>query len=295
MVGHALVKELNSLGATDLIKITRDNCDLSKEEQVKKMMYSEMPDYVFHLAGSVYGIGGNKEYPADILYQNVMINTNVIEYSRRVGVKKIVVMGSGCVYPEINNGQDLKEDQIWLGAPHPSEKSYAYAKRFALAQLMANKEQYDMDYVYAISGNLYGEYDKFDPENGHIIPSLIHKFFVALTNKETVKVWGTGVAIRDFAYSEDTAKTLIKLIEKAEGPINIGSGQIYKIKDIVEILQKITGVGVEWDTTKPDGQLIRYYNLDKLKDLGLTSFVTLEQGIKLVFEWYKTWRICNEC
>jgi GDP-L-fucose synthase len=287
MVGHALIKELRRIDATDIIAVTREKCDLTKSEQVKQMMYSEIPDYVFHLAGSVFGIGGNTKYPADILHQNAMININVIEYSRKIGVKKIVVMGSGCIYPEINNGQDLSEDQIWLGEPHASEGAYAHAKRLMLAQLMANKKQYDMNYAYAISGNLYGENDKFDIENGHIIPSLIRKFYEASINQTPVNVWGTGVAVRDFTYSTDTAKTLILLMEKGEGAINIGSGQVHKIKDIVDVLQKLTGLDVEWDSSKPDGQFIRYYNLDKLKALGFTPSVTLQQGIELVYNWYK--------
>ena len=262
---------------------------MTKSEQVKQMMYSEIPDYVFHLAGSVFGIGGNTKYPADILHQNAMININVIEYSRKIGVKKIVVMGSGCIYPEINNGQDLSEDQIWLGEPHASEGAYAHAKRLMLAQLMANKKQYDMNYAYAISGNLYGEYDKFDIENGHIIPSLIRKFYEASINQMPVSIWGSGVAVRDFTYSKDTAKTLILLMEKGEGAINIGSGQVHKIKDIVDVLQELTGLNVEWDSSKPDGQLIRYYNLDKLKTLGFTPSVTLQQGIEMVYNWYKNY------
>jgi len=287
MVGHALIKELTLLGANNLVKVTRNLCDLSKDEKVKQLMYSEIPDYIFHLAGSVFGIGGNSKFPADILYHNTMINTNIIEYARRIGVKKIVAMGSGCVYPEINNGKDLKEDQIWLGEPHTSEGAYAHSKRLMLAQLIANKKQYNINYAYAISGNLYGEYDKFDIENGHIIPSLIRKFYEASINQMPVSIWGSGVAVRDFTYSKDTAKTLILLMEKGEGAINIGSGQVHKIKDIVDVLQELTGLNVEWDSSKPDGQLIRYYNLDKLKALGFTPSVTLQQGIELVYNWYK--------
>ena len=284
MVGHALVSFLKSQGFNKIYPAGGKIWDLRKAHLAENLFNFAQPDYVFHLAARVHGIEGNSRYKADILFDNVMINTNVVECCRKFGVKKIVAMGSGCVYPEIKGF--LREDQIWLGPPHPSEDSYAHSKRLLLAQLQANKDQYDLDYAYAVSGNLYGEYDNFNEETGHVIPSLISKFYHAKEENKPVFVWGTGIAKRDFTYSKDISKALFLLMQKGEGAINVGSGQIHAIKEIVGILQRIAGVEVIWDLSRPDGQLERFYNLDKLFDLGFSPFTQIEYGISNVYNWY---------
>ena len=243
---------------------------------------------MFHLAARVYGLGGNNKYKADILFENVMINTNVLEHARRTEVKKIVAMGSGCVYPELKGQQELFEEQIWIGPPHSSEDSYAHSKRLMLAQLQAMKEQDGFSSAFAISGNLYGPHDNFDKNVGHVTPSLIAKFFEASQSSQPVKVWGSGVAIRDFSYCEDAANALYEILLKVEGPVNLGSGYRHAIKDIVAALQDICGesVKVEWDSSKPDGQLVRYYNLDKLKATGFIAKVPLAEGVRRTYEWF---------
>jgi GDP-L-fucose synthase len=294
MVGHALQSLLKNEGYKNVVAIGSKHCDLKEQFEVEYLFKNTTPDYIFHLAAQVYGTGGNVKFKSDVLYNNAMININVIEFARRAGVKKIVAMGSGCIYPELEKGKELSEEQIWLGEPHKSEDAYAHSKRFMLAQLQAAKEQYGLDYAYAVSGNLYGEYDNFDVEHGHVIPVLIAKFFNAKLNGNAVYPWGSGIAIRDFSYGEDTARTLLLLMQKVDGTINIGSGFVRPIKDIVDILQKITGVNVKWDNTKSDGQLERFYNLDKLKALGFTAKVDLEEGIRKVYEWYVKERTTNE-
>jgi GDP-L-fucose synthase len=288
LVGKALTKILTEKGYSNVTSIGSATCDLRDGEAVKSLFTQIQPKYLFHLAARVHGIGGNNKYKSDILFENVMINTNVIEYARRAGVKKIVAMGSGCVYPELQGQQELFEDQIWIGPPHPSEDSYAHSKRLMLAQLEAIRQQYGVSSAFAISGNLYGPYDSFDKNDGHVTPALIAKFHEASLNGGSVKVWGSGVAIRDFSYSEDAANALCEIMLKAEGPINLGSGFRHSIKDIVVILQNICGksVKVEWDASQPDGQLVRYYNLDKLKAMGFKAGVTLEEGIRRTYEWY---------
>lgn len=286
MVGHALHALLLSIGYSNIHITGSKFCDLRNTSEAKTFFEIQQPDYVFHLAAQVYGSGGNAKYKADVLFNNAMINMNVIEFSRRVGVKKITAMGSGCIYPEFGRGKALTEDQIWWGEPHGSEDSYAHTKRFMLAQLLANEEQYGMDFAYAISGNLYGEYDNFDIENGHVVPVLIAKFYEAVQNKYYVTPWGTGAAIRDFTYGEDAAKALYLLMENVNGVINIGSGNIHRIKDVVDILQKITGMEIKWDKTKSDGQLERYYDLSRLNALGFKAEVSLDAGIKKTYDWY---------
>ena len=288
LVGHALAKVLSEWGFINVISVGSRDYDLRDVQAVKRLFLDVKPHYLFHLAARVYGIGGNAKYKADILFENVMISTNVIEYARRAEVKKIVAMGSGCVYPELEGHQELFENQIWTGPPHPSEDSYAQAKRLMLAQLQGLKEQYGVSSAFAISGNLYGPHDNFDINDGHVIPSLVAKFYEASRSGRPVRIWGSGVAIRDFSYCEDAANALFKIMLKLEGPVNLGSGYRHSIKEIVDVLQNICGgsAEVEWDSDKPDGQLVRYYNLDRLKTTGFVAEVPLHEGVKRTYEWY---------
>ncbi|MFT3719040.1 NAD-dependent epimerase/dehydratase family protein [Pseudorhodoferax sp.] len=287
LVGRALVDELRSQGFSEVVSVGSRDCDLRDSGAVEGLIREVRPDYVFHMAARVHGLGGNAKYKSDVLVDNVLINTNVVEHARKSGVKKIVAMGSGCVYPELKGHQELFESQIWVGPPHPSEDSYAHAKRLMLAQLDAAGHQYGLRSAFVISGNLYGPHDNFNVEDGHVTPSLIAKFFDAKRCGRPVKVWGTGAAIRDFSFSEDVARALIAILFNFEGPINMGSGMRHPIRDIVSILQEITGVDVEWDSSKPDGQLIRYYNLDRLGETGFKAQVSLAEGVRRTYEWYE--------
>lgn len=288
LVGHALVDVLKREGFADVVALGSRDCDLRDGAAVQRMMAEVRPEFVFHLAARVHGIGGNTLYKSDILYENVMINTHVVEQSRRIGVRKIVAMGSGCVYPELKGQVELHEDQVWIGPPHASEDSYAHSKRLMLAQLEAASHQYGMKSAFAISGNLYGPHDNFNIDEGHVTPSLVAKFHLAAQTGGTVNVWGSGVAIRDFSYSEDAARALVAIMRKLEGSVNLGSGFKRPIRDIVLALQSICEgkVAVQWDSTKPDGQLVRYYNLDKLASIGFRAEVDLEEGLRRTYEWY---------
>lgn len=294
LVGRALSRALANEGFANIISLGSRDCDLRDSKAVSNLMAQASPDYVFHLAARVHGIGGNTRYKSDILVDNVLINTNVIESSRRAGVKKIVAMGSGCVYPELKGQEELFENQIWVGPPHPSEDSYAHSKRLMFAQLNAAKEQYSLSSAFVISGNLYGPHDNFNVEEGHVIPSLVAKFFAAKREGVPVRVWGSGAAIRDFSYCDDTADALIAILRGVEGPVNMGSGMRHAIRDIVNTLQSITQVEVEWDASKPDGQLVRYYNLEKLQSTGYTAKVDLDEGIRRTYDWYaENWQIAR--
>lgn len=295
LVGRALIKELMSQGYRNIVGLGSKDCDLRDGAEVKAMMLRVRPDYVFHLAARVHGLGGNAKYKSDILVENTLINTHVIEQARIAGAKKIVAMGSGCVYPELKGQQELFEEQLWNGPPHSSEDSYAHAKRLMLAQLDAAREQYGMSSAFVISGNLYGPHDNFNTEDGHVIPSLVAKFYAAKQSGTAVRVWGSGVAIRDFTHASDMAKALILILRRIEGPVNTGSGQRHPIKDIVESLQAHTGVPVEWDSTRPDGQLVRYYNLDRLQSAGFKADVSLSDGVVQTYAWYeRNWEVARK-
>lgn len=287
LVGCALVDHLKSQGYSNITSVGSRDCDLRDFNAVERLMQEVQPDYVFHMAARVHGLGGNTKYKSDVLVDNVLINTNVVEHARRSGAKKIVAMGSGCVYPELKGQQELFEEQIWIGPPHPSEDSYAHAKRLMLAQLDAAKHQYGLRSAFVISGNLYGPHDNFNVEDGHVTPSLVAKFYEAKRSNVAVKVWGTGAAIRDFSFSEDVARALVAILLHLEGPVNMGSGMRHPIRDIVSILQEITGVDVEWEANKPDGQLVRYYNLDRLGRTGFQASVSLNEGVSRTYAWYE--------
>lgn len=287
LVGRALVHELTAQGGRNVISLGSKDCDLRDAAAVKSMVQRIKPDYVFHLAARVHGLGGNAKYKSDVLVENVLINTNVIEQARIAGVKKIVAMGSGCVYPELKGQQELFEEQIWIGPPHSSEDSYAHAKRLMLAQLDAAREQYGLSSAFVISGNLYGPYDNFNTEEGHVIPSLVAKFYAAKQSGMPVKVWGSGIAIRDFTHANDMAKALVAILHHIEGPVNAGSGQRHSIKDIVNVLHEHTGVPFEWDASKPDGQIVRYYNFDRLFAVGYRASIALDEGVRKTYEWYR--------
>ena len=286
LVGRALSRALADEGFSNISSVGSRDCDLRDSAGVSRLLSETSPDYVFHLAARVHGLGGNLRYKSDILVDNVLINTNVVEHSRRAGVKKIVAMGSGCVYPELKGQEELFENQVWIGPPHPSEDSYAHSKRLMLAQLDAAREQYGLSSAFVISGNLYGPHDSFNVEEGHVIPSLVSKFHAAKRDGTPVKVWGSGVAIRDFTYADDAARALIAILHNLEGPVNLGSGMRHPIRDIVDALHLITGVPVEWDATKSDGQLVRYYNLDRLMSAGFAARTALSDGIQITYEWY---------
>lgn len=286
LVGSSLVSLLRKQGFSNLTLVSSKFVDLRDAESTVGIFQEVKPVLVYHLAASVFGLGGNSKYRSDILVDNVRINTNVVDASVRAGVQKVVAMGSGCVYPDLQDGKPTNESQMWDGPPHYSEGPYAHSKRLMAAHLDAAREQHGLESAFVISGNLYGPRDNFNIEDGHVIPSLIAKFHNSLRTGEPVRPWGTGVAERDFTYSEDMAVALTVIAENLTGPVNTGSGHRHRIRDIVETLQALTGVSVEWDVSKPDGQLSRTYNLEKLFNSGFRPQFDLEQGLAKTYQWY---------
>lgn len=288
LVGTALTKALLEKGFTNVKSLSSKDCDLTNTQATFKFFNTEQPKYVFHLAASVYGIMGNMMNKGISYYNNSMININVVEASRRVCVNKIVCMGSGCVYPYPSPSLPLKENMVWMGEPHSSEDSYAYAKRGMLAQLNAYAESYNLDYAFVISANLYGPNDKFDVEYGHVTPALVRKFYEAHISKSKVTVWGDGSSCRDFMYSSDAAAALLTIMDNIQGPVNMGSNMVHSIRDLVNELSDITSMhaNVTWDTTKPNGQDYRSYDLSKLNSVGFSAKVSLNEGIRKTYQWY---------
>lgn len=287
LVGSALVDAL-SARVGNVLAPGRPELDLTDQAAVFAFFEAHRPAHVFHPAAKVFGLGGNTKFPGQMFYDNALINLNVIEACRRFSVRKITALGTGCVYPEALGGQALREDQVWDGPPHGSEWAYAQAKRALLAHLVSYKAEYGLAYVYAISGNLYGPGDLFDVENGHVIPSLVAKFHAAARDATPVSVWGTGRAERDFTYSADAASALIVAHERLEGPVNIGSNVVVTIRDVVMGLHEVSGgmVELQWDASKPDGQMRRFYDLSKLAGAGFKPQHDLKTGLQKTYDWY---------
>jgi GDP-L-fucose synthase len=281
MVGSAMESQ---------IKLSRETCDLTNPKQTEKLFQLIKPDGVIHCAGKVGGIGGNSNYKGEYFYDNLMINTNVIEASRKAGVKNLVAFLSTCVFPD-KVKYPLTVDQIQLGEPHESNYPYAYAKRMADVQIRAYREQYGINYTSIIPSNIYGPNDNFSLEHGHVMPMLIHKLYLAKQNKTDFTVWGSGKPLREFIYSKDIAKIAEWALFNYEGtdPLIISGDEEISIKDLVGLLVdefKFKGK-VIFDKTKPDGQLRKPSDNSKIKELMPDfEYTPFEQGIKETVNWF---------
>jgi len=288
LVGSALTSILKKKGFSSLYSLGSSDCDLTDFRSTVDFFQKIKPNFVFHLAAAVYGIMGNMQNKGVSYLNNTLINTSVVEASRVAGVKKIVCMGSGCVYPYPSPSLPLKEEMIWDGAPHASEDSYAHSKRGMLAQLNAYRESFGLQSAFVISGNLYGPNDKFDSKWGHVTPALICKFYEALKGHKPVVIWGDGSSQRDFMYSFDAASALLMIMETLEGPVNLGSGQVYSIRNIVDTISEVSEFPyeIQWDASMPNGQEYRSYDLSKLVATGFQAKTTLLNGIQETWDWY---------
>lgn len=288
LVGSAFIELLKNVGYQNIIPIGRQEYDLVNQKQTIEFIQDHQPDYIFHSAARVYGIMGNMCNKALSFYDNAMININVVHGAYLAGTKKITVMGTGCVYPYPSPALPLQEDMIFNGRPHESENSYAQAKRAMLAMCEAYKESHNLAWAYVISCNLFGPNDKFDTEFGHVVPSLIKKFYDAKQNGEKVSVWGNGSAQRDFLYVKDAARAVRAIMENIDGACNMGSGSVYSIKDIVGTIAKISGMehAIEWDSTKPNGQDYRSYDLSRLNSTNFVPKWTIEESLQETWDWY---------
>lgn len=289
LVGSSLRSCLDAKGYKNVLAVGSKDCNLVKTDDAVSFFLEYKPEYVFHCAACVFGIMGNMKNKGISFYNNTMVNMSVIEASRICKVKKIVSMGSGCVYPYPSPGIPLDESMIWNGKPHASEDSYAHSKRAMLAQLIAYNESYGLDYAFVVSANLYGPNDKFDVNFGHVTPSLIKKFYDAKQSGSDVTIWGDGSSERDFMYSADAAEALINIMLHLQGPVNMGSGNVSSIKDVVNSLVKITNFQnkVIWDKSKPNGQEYRSYDLSKLFSTGFSPKISLSDGLSLTYDWFE--------
>ena len=266
-------------------------CDLRDKTLVEKKLKGKWYDGIIHTAAKVGGVGGNMKYKGEFFYDNIMMNTNVIETARKEGIENLVVFLSTCVFPN-NVEYPLTEKKIHLGPPHFSNDAYSYAKRMADVQISAYREQYGLNYKSVIPTNIYGINDNFDIENGHVVPSLIHKCFIARETNTPLTIWGSGTPLREFIYNKDVAKLTEWVLENydEDEPIILSTSEEISIKELVGMIVELMNFKgeVKWDTDKPDGQFRKPSDNSKIKNyLPDFKFTPLYDGLKETIEWFE--------
>jgi GDP-L-fucose synthase len=292
MVGSAIYRALESRGYSNIIVRTSKELDLRDQQAVEQFFVSEKPDYVFLAAAKVGGIVANNTYRADFIYENIMIQNNVIHHAYLNGVKKLQFLGSSCIYPKLAP-QPLKEEYLLTGLLEQTNEPYAIAKIAGIKMCDAYRAQYGCNFISVMPTNLYGPNDNYDLNNSHVLPALLRKFITAKNNGDTaVTIWGTGSPLREFLHADDLAAACLFLMDNynEEGAINIGVGEDISILDLANLVKQIVGFEGEiiTDTSKPDGTPRKLMDVSKLTNLGWKASINLNEGIKSVFEEVKT-------
>jgi GDP-L-fucose synthase len=291
MVGSAIVRKLESLGFTNILKRSSKELDLRVQEDVFSFMDTEKPDYIFLAAAKVGGIVANNTYRADFIYENIQIQNNVIHAAYKCGVKKLMFLGSSCIYPKMAP-QPLKEEYLLTGLLEETNEPYAIAKISGIKMCEAYRDQYGCDFISVMPTNLYGPNDNYDLQNSHVLPAMIRKFHEAkLSGNAQVELWGTGSPMREFLHADDLAEACVFLMENySENQfVNIGTGVDVTIKELAETIKKEVGYEgeIHWNTDKPDGTPRKLMDVSKINDLGWKHKLDLSDGIKLVYAEYK--------
>ena len=291
-LGSHLVRLLKTKGYNNVTVPLEENWDLCNESAIIGLLKSEKPEIILHLAAVVGGIGANRENPGKFFYDNIIMGVQLMEQARRYEVEKFLTVGTICAYPKFTP-VPFKEDDIWKGYPEETNAPYGLAKKMLLVQGQAYRQQYGFNAIYPLLVNLYGPGDNFDPRSSHVIPALIKKCFDSRdAGEESITVWGTGKASREFIYVEDAAEALVLALERYNkpAPVNIGTGQEITIRELVHLIAELSSFQGEicWDTEKPDGQPRRCLDTSKAKqEFGFTAKTTLREGLRKTIEWYR--------
>ena len=288
MVGSAIVRALKNQGYTNIITRTSKELDLRRQIDVEEFFTKEKPDYVFLAAAKVGGILANNEAPADFMYDNMILEMNVIHEAYKNNVKKLMFLGSSCIYPRMAP-QPMKEDCLLTSELEKTNEAYALAKISGLKYCEYLNRQYNTDFISVMPTNLYGPNDNYHPEHSHVLPALIRRFHEAKENNlNEVVIWGTGTPLREFLYVDDLADACVYLMNTYSGneTVNLGTGKELSIKELAELVKKVVGFkgNITFDTTKPDGTPRKLLDVSKLEKLGWKYKTELEDGIKLAYE-----------
>ena len=291
LVGSAIVRNLKSKGYTNIIGRTHKELDLTNQEAVRRFFEEQKPEYVFLAAAKVGGIHANNIYPADFIYINLMIESNVIKAAHDFGVKKLLFLGSTCIYPKMAP-QPIKEEYLLSGYLEQTNEAYAIAKIAGLEMCKFFKRQYGDNFISCMPTNLYGPNDNFDLNSSHVMPALIRKFHEAkINNAPQVEVWGTGKPLREFLYVDDMADACVFLMENYDGEehVNIGTGEEVSIAELANLIKEVVGYEgkLVFNTDKPDGTPRKLTDVSKLHSFGWKHTIQLKDGIKLAYEWFK--------
>lgn len=290
LVGSGIVRKLQSLGYTNLVLRTHSELDLTRQSDVDTFFATEKPSYVILAAAKVGGIHANKTYPAEFISINLQIQTNVIDSSYRHGVKKLLFLGSSCIYPKFAP-QPIPESALLSGPLEPTNEWYAIAKIAGIKMCQAYRIQYNFDAISGMPTNLYGPNDNFHPENSHVLPALMRRFHEAKVNgaKEVV-VWGTGSPLREFLHVDDLADAVVFMMEKYSevDHLNVGSGKEVTIKELAELVKEVVGFEGElvWDSSKPDGTPRKLMDSSRLAAVGWRPKIELKDGLVQTYKWY---------
>ena len=291
LVGSAIVRNLQAKGYTNIIGRTHKELDLTNQAMVREFFEKEKPDVVVLAAAKVGGINANNTTPADFAYENLQIQCNVIDCCHQYHVKKLLFLGSTCIYPKMAP-QPIPEDALLTGPLEVTNEAYAIAKIAGLEMCKFYKRQYGDNFISCMPTNLYGPHDNYDLQGSHVMPAMIRKFHEAkVKNAPTVELWGTGTPLREFLYVDDMADACVFLLENYDGEqhVNIGPGKEVTIKQLAETVKKVVGFEGEivWNKDMPDGTPRKLTNVDKLHGLGWMHKVDLEEGVELAYQWFK--------
>jgi len=291
LVGSAITRNLISKGYRNIITKSRRQLNLINHKELELFFRETKPEYVFLAAAKVGGILANLDNKADFIYQNLMIQTNVIDTAHTFGVKKLLFLGSSCIYPK-NTKTPIDESELMSGPLESSNDAYAIAKIAGIKMCQSYYEQYNFNAISLMPTNLYGPNDNFDSFSSHVLPALIGKFHEAkIKNISVVECWGTGMPLREFLHVDDLAEACHFCMMSYDSPeiINVGTGEDITIQTLAEMIADVVGFkgDIVWDKNKPDGTYRKVLNTNKIKNLGWSPKITLEEGIKTTYEWYK--------
>ena len=297
MVGSAITRKFTAEGCKNIVTRELDDLDLIRQDQVEKFFEQEKPEYIIVAAAKVGGILANNTYRAQFIYENLMIESNIIHAAYQYGVEKLLFLGSSCIYPKLAT-QPLKEESLLTGLLEYTNEPYAIAKIAGIKLCESYYKQYGSNFLSVMPTNLYGPYDNFNLETSHVLPALIRKFHQSkIDNRQSVEVWGTGTPKREFLYVEDLADAIYFIMQNVNAPdlydkgishINIGSGEDLQICELVEIIKEVTGFKgeIKYDTTKPDGTPRKLMDITRLHELGWKHKTDIRTGIKQAYEWF---------
>lgn len=292
LVGSAIIRMLKNKGYTNILSTPHSNWDLRNQENVDRFFKINKPDYVFLAAAKVGGIGANSNLPAQFIYDNLMIQTNIIDASYRNGVKKLLFLGSSCIYPKMCE-QPIKEEYLLTGLLEPTNDAYAIAKIAGIKMCQAYRRQYGFNAISLMPTNLYGPGDNFDHNSSHVLPAMISKFEGSHDGSKhwEVTLWGDGTPKREFLHVDDLAEACYTCMEVYNDSelINIGTGEDVTIKELAETIKDVVGYksSIKWDTDKPNGTPRKILNVDKIKSLGWEPKINLREGIESTYQWYR--------